>query len=334
MKKKFVKAETSGTIEKVLIRTGQEVAKGDTLFVLGASEWEKEAAKIEKEIAINQRQREELEEKLFFDRQKIESNLDQARLEHEASDLRLEQIVKEYQLYEKYLKARNERAPHLDTLLPVKLQKNTLNRVQQRMTYLNIERDALTVRAREIQTLKLVEERLRQECDWIREQIEKTALISPIAGIVLTADIEAIEGDRVSVGNPVVELAQLNAWQARVFVQEVDISKIERGQEVRLYLHAFPHMNYKIFSGTVIELPSRNQVAPPGAMPVNALTLYPVKIWIDEPFVRSGDQIYRVAYGMRLDAKIIIERNLIWKIAWKKIAEAFGIVDKQHPFVF
>ena len=103
---------------------------------------------------------------------------------------------------------------------------------------------------------------------------------------------------------------------------------------MRLYLHAFPHMNYKIFSGTVIELPSRNQVAPPGAMPVNALTLYPVKIWIDEPFVRSGDQIYPVAYGMRLDAKIIIERNLIWKIAWKKIAEAFGIVDKQHPFVF
>ena len=66
------------------------VAKGDTLFVLDASEWEKEAAKIEKEIAINQRQRDELEEKLFFDRQKIESNLDQARLEHEASDLRLD----------------------------------------------------------------------------------------------------------------------------------------------------------------------------------------------------------------------------------------------------
>ena len=72
---------------------------------------------------------------MFFDRQKIESNLDQTLLEHEASDLRLEQIVKEYQLYEKYLKARNERAPHLDTLLPVKLQKNTLYRVQQRMTY-------------------------------------------------------------------------------------------------------------------------------------------------------------------------------------------------------
>ena len=146
--------------------------------------------------------------------------------------------------------------------------------------------------------------------------------------------INAIEGDRVSVGSPILELAQLRDWQARVFVQEVDISKIEVGQEVRLYLHAFPHMNYKIFSGTVVALPSRNQVAPPGAMPINALTLYPVKIWIAEPFVRSGDKVYPVAYGMRLDAKIIIERNLIWKIAWKKITEAFGIVDKQHPFVF
>ena len=62
VEKRFVKSETIGTIEKVLIHTGQQVAKGDTLFILGASEWRKEAAKIEKEIAINQRRREELRE--------------------------------------------------------------------------------------------------------------------------------------------------------------------------------------------------------------------------------------------------------------------------------
>ena len=104
--------------------------------------------------------------------------------------------------------------------------------------------------------------------------------------------------------------------------------KIEMGQDVKLYIHAFPHMSYKIFSGSVSELPSRNQVLPPNA---TALTLYPVKILIYDPFVRSGDQTYPVAYGMRLDAKIIIERSLLWEIAWKKIKEAFGIVDKKKP---
>lgn len=106
VEKKFVKSETVGTIEKVLIHTGQQVAKGDTLFILGASEWRKEAAKIEKEIAINQRRREELRETLFFDRQRIESSLDQARLEYEAGGLRLEQILREQQLYQNYLKER------------------------------------------------------------------------------------------------------------------------------------------------------------------------------------------------------------------------------------
>ena len=250
VEKKFVKSETTGTIEKVLIHAGQQVAKGDTLFILGASEWRKEAAKMEKEIAINQRQREELRETLFFDRQRIESSLDQARLEHEAGGLRLEQILQEQQLYQKYLKERKEQARPLETLLPVKLQENNLNRVQQRMTYLEIERDALSVREKEIQTLKLVGDKLLQERDWIQEQIRKTVITSPIAGIVLTSDIEAIEGDRVSVGSPVLELAQLNEWQARVFVQEVDISKIEMGQDVKLYIHAFPHMNYKIFHST------------------------------------------------------------------------------------
>ena len=48
-------------------------------------------------------------------------------------------------------------------------------------------------------------------------------------------------------------------------MQEVDISKIEMGQDVKLYIHAFPHMSYKIFSGRVSELPSRNQVVPPNA---------------------------------------------------------------------
>ena len=85
------------------------------------------------------------------------------------------------------------------------------------MTYLEIERDALTVREKEIQTLKLVGDKLLQERDWIQEQIRKTVITSPIAGIVLTSDIEAIEGDRVSVGSPVLELAQLKEWQARVF---------------------------------------------------------------------------------------------------------------------
>ena len=332
VEKKFVKSETVGTIEKVLISAGQQVAKGDTLFVLGASEWRKEAAKIEKEIAINQRQREELRETLFFDRQRIESSLDQARLEHEASGLRLEQILQRATIVSKISpKERKEQVLPLETLLPVKLQENNLNRVQQRMTYLQIERDALIVREKEIQTLKLVGDKLLQERDWIQEQIRKTVIISPIAGIVLTSDIETIEGDRVSVGSPVLELAQLNEWQARVFVQEVDISKIEMGQDVKLYIHAFPHMSYKIFSGRVSELPSRNQVVPPNA---TALILYPVKILIDEPFVRSGDQIYPVAYGMRLDAKIIIERSFLWKIGWKKVKEAFGIVDKKNPLVF
>ena len=331
VEKKFVKSETIGTIENVLIHAGQQVAKGDTLFVLDASEWRKEAAKIGKEIAINQRQREELRETLFFDRQRIESSLDQARLEHEAGGLRLEQILREQQLYQKYLKERKEQVLPLETLLPVKLQENNLNRVLQRMTHLEIERDALIVREKEIQTLKLVGDKLLQERDWIQEQIRKTVIISPIAGIVLTSDIETIEGDRVSVGSPVLELAQLNEWQARVFVQEVDISKIEMGQDVKLYIHAFPHMSYKIFSGSVSELPSRNQVLPPNA---TALTLYPVKILIDDPFVRNGDQVYPVAYGMRLDAKIIIERSLLWEIAWKKIKEAFGIVDKKNPLVF
>ena len=331
VEKKFVKSETVGTIKKVLIHAGQQVAKGDTLFVLDASDWRKEAAKIEKEIAINQQQIEEIRETLFFDRQRIESSLDQARLEHEAGGLRLEQILREQQLYQKYLKERKEQTRPLETLLPVKLQENNLNRILQRMTYLEIELDALAVREKEIQTLKLVGDKLQQERDWIYEQIRKNTIISPISGIVLTSDIETIEGDRVSVGSPVLELAQLNEWQARVFVQEVDISKIEMGQDVKLYIHAFPHMSYKIFRGSVSELSSRNQVLPPNA---TALTLYPVKILIDEPFVRNGDQIYPVAYGMRLDAKIIIERNFLWKIAWKKIIEAFGIIDKKNPLFF
>ena len=160
------------------------------------------------------------------------------------------------------LKRERNRTRPLETLLPVKLQENNLNRVLQRMTYLEIELDALAVREKEIQTLKLVGDKLLQERDWIQEQIRKTVIISPISGIVLTSDIETIEGDRVLVGSPVLELAQLNEWQARVFVQEVDISKIEMGQDVKLYIHAFPHMSYKIFSGSVSELPSRNQVLP------------------------------------------------------------------------
>ena len=46
----------------------------------------------------------------------------------------------------------------------------------------------------------------------------------------------------------------MSGWQARVTVGERDVPRVKTGQRVRLYIHAFPHLEYNIFSGRVEEV--------------------------------------------------------------------------------
>ena len=109
-------------------------------------------------------------------------------------------------------------------------------------------------------------------------------------------------------------------------VKEIDLPKIEIGQLARLYVDAFPHMEYKVFEGTVEEISATSVME-------NAVggAAYPIKVLIHDPQVSDGDQVYSLADGMNAEVKIVVERGRVIELLGKELLESVEPVAR-HDF--
>ncbi len=82
-----------------------------------------------------------------------------------------------------------------------------------------------------------------------REQYENSVVKAPIAGTVAMIFYE--EGQIVPVGEPVIKITNTNAVKAKLYVPEIDLAAIERGQQVVATFPAFPDLE---FVGTITRL--------------------------------------------------------------------------------
>ena len=194
---------------------------------------------------------------------------------------------------------------------------------------------ALENRKQELKTLKQMYEKLQVSHRLVKTRMEQMKIYAPVSGTVLTRDLDKREGDRIEAGEAVIELAELHSWQAEVMIQEVDIPKVKEGHKVRLYVNAFPHMEYKVFEGEVTDVPRKPEPALVGAglVPSGAMsTVYPVKINVIDPYLSAGEKECPLAYGMGVEAKIVTERGPIVDLLWKKFLKTVGKVG--HPEIY
>jgi putative peptide zinc metalloprotease protein len=79
-------------------------------------------------------------------------------------------------------------------------------------------------------------ERLGVESTQLKLKSEGLELASPIAGVVLTPRVEDRLGSYLREGAELVEVADLEALRARIYVSEYDMYKIREGAPARLYV--------------------------------------------------------------------------------------------------
>jgi len=115
---------------------------------------------------------------------------------------------------------------------------------------------AVEGRRQELKTLAILHEKLEQDRERLKYILEQSMIRAKASGIVLTDGLEQRVGDRIQAGEAILEMAETDEWHARITVQEMDLPKIKTGQPVRLYINAFPHMEYKIFEGVVATVPA------------------------------------------------------------------------------
>ena len=100
---------------------------------------------------------------------------------------------------------------------------------------------------------------------------------------------------------------------AEVAVAERDLPRVAVGQWARLYVEAYPHMEYEIFDGIVHAVAADKSGGG-----------YPLEVVLAD----SALAVYRLAPGLAVEARIVVERGRIAALAWRRILEGLGKVRK------
>ena len=107
--------------------------------------------------------------------------------------------------------------------------------------------------------LELKRESAKAELDFLRWQRQFLLITAPVAGVILSKDVETFSGKRLEGGDPFCEIAELGQLCTEIYVPEERIMRVTQGQEAFLYLNNAPRKGYRL---AVQEVAPRSEVQP------------------------------------------------------------------------
>ena len=117
----------------------------------------------------------------------------------------------------------------------------------QRAQYERQHREAMAAGNRA--SMRIVGEQVNQaaaQVALLHEQISRSKMIAPFAGVVLTGDLSQLLGSPVERGKVLFELAPLENYRVRMQVDEQDIAWIKVGQKGHMVLNSLPELTFPV----------------------------------------------------------------------------------------
>jgi len=98
--------------------------------------------------------------------------------------------------------------------------------------------------------------RHQSKIEILEKQLTNLQVRSPIGGIVVSGDLEKVEGAPVEMGKTLFEIAPLDDMLAEIGIPESEIQYVESGMPVTIKLNAFP---FKKWTGTIEKIHPRTE---------------------------------------------------------------------------
>ncbi len=151
------------------------------------------------------------------------------------------------------------------------------------------------------QRAKLEMTRLQLKRELLQHRGANLEIKSPIDGIVISGDLEKVEGAPLSIGETLFEVAPLDALLVELAIEDREISYVREGAEVDIRLEAYPWRKWK---GTIANIWPRSEIRDHE------------NVFIAEVKLDNSDLQLRP--GMKGRAKIIGPRHLLgWNLLHK-----------------
>ncbi len=173
--------------------------------------------------------------------------------------------------------------------------------------------------------IELQIDKINNEIARVRRQIEQCKITAPIAGTILTPELELRQGLTVKKGDAIVEVADLSQWQLVLDVPQEDVGWVQRGLdapdadplEVRYYLSSYP------------EKKLREQITDPDALAHKARlkdkgNVFEVRVDVrSEELERIGQSLLSGSTGQ---AKIATVKRPLGYVLLRKVIRFFRVV--------
>ncbi len=220
-----------------LIPEGTIVEKGDYVASLDRTELASKMSTVQTEL------------------DKIQTQLEQARIDTaiELKGLRDELINMEFTKKEKQLKLEENKYEAQSVVQATQLE---LERTERDYKQLQRRYELKQIQAQaKIEEIRTLQRQNQLKMDQLTDLSNQFSINAPEDGMLIYARTwrsKKEPGSRISAWDPVVaELPDLSDMISKTYVNEVDISKVQQGQEVNVKIDAFPENDY---SGKVIKV--------------------------------------------------------------------------------
>jgi len=255
-----IKAANSVTLSRPNIRwtqsqivflapEGSVVKAGDVLVQFDTGELAKNLTDKQNDLEIQYADLRKLKADQLADMAVLEADVDNARISYELAQLAVERMKFESEAQQRQAQLELERS------------KNTLEQRKQKIESQRI------IDKSNIDKANLKIHQTLMDIKKIKDDIEKLTLKAPIPGLVVYeltwsgGTMRKIQvGDTPWPGQGLISLPDLSKMQVLTYVNEVDVSKVKKGQGVNIKLDAFPD---KRFQGSVASVATIGKVKDP-----------------------------------------------------------------------
>lgn len=302
----LIKSAVAGRIQDVYVHAGDRVAEDDVLIVLSPRELRTRLAQIEQQLDLSDARSRRLQTQMDQDHQILTAVLASRRLDVARADFVLQQIRHEQQLYTTHAR-KGWRRRNLESLVPVQEGRAAVERARSQVEITLRQLAANDTRQQDLALERRTWAQFDVERRALWQQLENTVIRAPVAGTVLTGDLEFRVGDRIDAGDALLQLAAHGAWTARVLISQIDRPKLKTGQRARVFVQAYPHLEYGVLEGRVSEIAAQSTDG----------SSYPVKVELDSTGVLLAD-------GMAAEVRVSVDSGRLLQLVWKGLLRQLG----------
>jgi multidrug resistance efflux pump len=316
-----VRALEPGSIHRVLVGTGDTVARGAVLLQLDGLQLTSSLDQLQAQLRATQIDAERAVSQAPVEERQNTEKLAQAQAHLVTARANLRQRMVE-----------NSIGSDVDSLLAayrvgqhvaIDLAVAEVRAAESELRMGATQHDVLGLERYDREKKQVEADQLAAQIRSTRERLSRLSLVAPTRGVVMTEQIEKLPGSYVQAGEQLLEVADLDAWRVNLYVRERDVHRIAVGDSVSVEVQAFNADEDERLRGSVVyvspEPLAAASAAGQGGTPAGGVAqaggLYRVVARLDQQQLdRIGIAKFRRGYTVQ--GQIVTRRGRVIVLVW------------------